>query len=191
MNNKKVKSPFVKSMCELAPLIVFFAVYKMSGGANPIVDATIALLIVTFFTLALNYLVNKELAAMPLFSAIILAIFGSLTIFSGDEIFIKMKPTLLNALFAAILLFGYFTQRPFLKMLLGHSMELKKEIWLNLSLRWALFFVFLGVLNEIIWRNFSTDLWVQFKVFGMLPISIIFTLSQVPYILKHKQDKSS
>jgi intracellular septation protein len=120
---------------------------------------------------------------MPLFSAIILGIFGSITIFSGNEIFIKMKPTLLNLLFALILFFGYFFKKPFLKYIFASKVELSEEAWILLSKRWGLFFIFLAVLNEIIWRNFTTDFWVKFKVFGILIISLIFTLTQLPYML--------
>jgi intracellular septation protein len=173
----------LKFICDFLPLLTFFLIYKTSSD-NAIINATIGLVIVTFITLVIGYIFTRQIAAMPLFSAIVLGFFGFLTIFSGNEIFIKIKPTLLNLLFAAILLFGYFSKKPLLKSLLGSAFEIKDEAWLELSKRWAIFFIFLAVLNEVIWRNFSTDWWVQFKVFGILPLSIIFTCSQIPYILE-------
>ncbi len=173
----------LKFICDFLPLLTFFLIYKAYPG-NSIINATIGLVIVTFITLIISYIFTKQIAAMPLFSAIILGIFGFLTVFSGNEIFIKIKPTLLNLLFAIILLFGYFSKKPLLKSLLGSAFEIKDEAWLELSKRWAIFFIFLAVLNEVIWRNFPTDFWVGFKVFGILPLSIIFTCLQIPYIMK-------
>ncbi len=194
MNNKKNENkadkkdwPSLKFICDFLPLLVFFFIYKTSTSASPIIDATVALVVITFIALLINYAITKEIAKMPLFSALILGFFGALTIFSGNELFIKLKPTLINLLFAAILLFGYFSKRPLLKSLLGSAFVLRDKAWLTLSLRWAGFFIFLAVLNEVIWRNFSTDFWVGFKVFGILPISIIFTISQIPYILKQQK----
>jgi len=177
----------LKFICDFLPLLVFFLVYKNSGNLHPIVPATITLILITFITLVINYLFTKEIAKIPLFSALVLGVFGLLTIFSGNEIFIKIKPTLVNLLFAAILLFGYFSKKPLLKMLLGSAFEINDQAWLHLSLRWAGFFIFLAILNEFIWRNFSTDFWVQFKVFGILPISIAFTFLQIPYLLKQQK----
>ena len=192
VNNNKAKSMVKKNenqalkfACDFLPLLIFFFIYKTSSAANPIIMATIGLVIATFIALIINYCLTRTIAKMPLFSALVLSIFGSLTIFSGNEIFIKIKPTLINLLFAAILLFGYFSKKPLLKSLLGSVLEIEDKIWLELSKRWAIFFIFLAILNEIIWRNFATDFWVQFKVFGILPISILFTILQTPYILKN------
>jgi intracellular septation protein len=182
MVNKSTKS-ISKFLCDFLPLLLFFLVYKISKNPQPLVPATIILVFTTFIALIINYIFTKEISAMPLFSALILGFFGFLTIFSGNEIFIKIKPTLVNLLFAAILLVGYFIKKPLLKVLLGNAFEISDQAWLNLSFRWAGFFIFLAILNEFIWRNFSTDFWVQFKVFGILPLSIIFTCSQIPYLL--------
>jgi intracellular septation protein len=181
----KIPPPLLKFICDFLPLIVFFTIYKTSNAPSPIIPATTYLLVVTFIALVINYLATRKLAIMPLVSAVILGIFGLLTVFSGNEIFIKIKPTLINLVFAAILFAGYFAKKPLLKILLGSAIDVDDKIWLNLSLRWALFFVFLAALNEVIWRNFSTDFWVQFKVFGILPISIIFAGLQIPYIIKN------
>ncbi len=186
MKNKKLHST-LKFICDFLPLLIFFLIYKTSHDQNPLIPATIALVLVTFIALAVNYIATKQIAKMPLFSAFLLALFGFLTIFSGNEIFIKMKPTLINLLFAAILLFGYFSKKPLLKMMLGSAFEIRDQAWLHLSLRWAGFFIFLAFLNEFIWRNFPTDFWVQFKVFGILPISLTFTFLQIPYLLKQQK----
>ena len=172
----------LKFICDFLPLLVFFLIYKTSAD-NKIISATCGLVITTFIALTIIYIFTKQIAVMPLFSAVILGVFGLLTILSGNEIFIKIKPTLLNLLFAAILLFGYFSKKPLLKTLFGSAFEIEDKAWLELSKRWAMFFIFLAVLNEVIWRNFATDFWVQFKVFGILPISILFTCLQIPYIL--------
>ena len=187
---KKSGNQALKFICDFLPLLIFFVVYKASPFTNPIIIATIALVVATFIALVINYIFTKEIAKMPLFSALVLGIFGSLTIFSGNEIFIKIKPTLINLLLAIILLFGYFSKKPLLKTLLGGIFEIEDKIWLELSKRWAIFFIFLAILNEIIWRNFSTDFWVQFKVFGILPISILFTCLQTPYILKNTKNEN-
>ncbi|MCE3255309.1 MAG: ispZ [Rickettsiaceae bacterium] len=185
-NSESKNSSILKFICDFLPLLVFFVAYKTSYQEQPIIPATIALIITTFVVLIINYAATRRIAAMPLFSSVLLGIFGFLTIFSGNEIFIKIKPTLINLLFAAILLFGYFSKKPLLKTLFGSTFTISDAAWLRLSLRWAWFFVFLAILNEVIWRNFSTDFWVQFKVFGILPLSIIFTFSQIPYILKQQ-----
>ena len=182
---KKNNNQALKLICDFFPLLTFFLIYKISSYPNPIIIATFGLVIATFIALLINYIFTKEIAKMPLFSALVVGIFGFLTIFSGNEIFIKIKPTLVNSLLAIILLFGYFSKKPLLKTLLGSIFEIEDKIWLDLSKRWAMFFIFLAILNEIIWRNFTTDVWIQFKVFGVLPISILFVCLQTPYILKN------
>ncbi len=188
---KKNNHQTLKFICDFLPLLIFFLIYKTSTSPNPIINATIGLVITTFITLTINYVATRQIAAMPLFSALVLGVFGALTIFSGNEIFIKIKPTLINLLFAAILLFGYFSKKPLLKTLLGSAFEINDEAWLELSKRWAIFFIFLAILNEFVWRNFATDIWVQFKVFGILPISILFTGLQIPYIMKQAKKSPS
>ncbi|MFT7099171.1 MAG: intracellular septation protein [Rickettsiales bacterium] len=190
MENKNSNS-FLKFICDFLPLLIFFLVYKISNDPKPIIPATIALVVTTFVALTINYVVTKKIAKVPLFSALLLGFFGLLTIFSGDDFFIKIKPTLINLLFASILMFGVFAKKPLLKMLLGNSFVISDKAWLTLSMRWAFFFIFLAILNEFIWRNFSTDFWVQFKVFGILPLSIIFTLSQIPYLIKQQKNYNS
>ncbi len=180
------KEGWSKFLSDFLPLIVFVAIYKNSQNENPILLATFWMIVVTAVSLTVSYFMTRKIAKMPLISALLLGIFGSITVFSGNDIFIKIKPTLLNLVFAAILLYGYLVKKPLISYLFGGELKLKnQEAWHQLSLRWASFFIFLAFLNEIIWRNFSLDFWVNFKVFGVLPISIIFTIMQVPFILKN------
>ena len=148
------------------------------------------MVITTFFALILGYILTKKIAKVALFSGLILAIFGGLTIALKDEIFIKIKPTIINLIFATILFYGYFTKKPFLSQLLGDQIKMRPAAWLTLSFRWGCLFLFLAILNEVIWRSFSTDFWVQFKVFGMTPISMIFTISQVPFMMAEMKKES-
>ncbi len=181
---KKSHDNLTKFLCDYLPLIVFFVFYKFSKSDNPLITATIYMVITSAAALVITYILTKTIAKVALFSAIILGIFGGLTIFLQDEIFIKLKPTIINLVFAAILFYGYFTKKPFLQHLFGGQIKMSNHAWLVLAARWACFFIFLAILNEIIWRNFSTDFWVQFKVFGMTPISLIFTISQTPFMIK-------
>ncbi len=139
----------------------------------------------TLLSLAITYAMEKRVAVMPLVSGIAVTLLGGLTLFLHDETFIKIKPTLVNLLFAAILLGGLYFGKPMLKYLLSDALQLTDEGWRKLSLRWGLFFIFLAVLNECIWRNFPTDFWVNFKVFGMFTLTMLFTLSQIPLIKKY------
>ena len=122
---------------------------------------------------------------MPLISGIAIAVLGGLTLYLRNDYFIKIKPTLVNLLFASILLGGLYFRKSMFKYVLGHAFQLTEEGWRRLSLRWGLFFICLAVLNEVIWRNFSTDFWVNFKVFGMFTLTMVFTIFQLPLIKKY------
>ncbi len=187
--SKKTKEAWAKFLCDYVPLIIFIIIYKFSPASDPLIPATFGLLVSSFIALIIAYILTRKIAKMPLISAIILGVFGGLTLISGDDLFIKIKPTLINLLFAAILFYGYFSKKPLIKHLFGESLKMEDRAWLILSLRWAIFFIFLAVLNEFIWRSFSTDFWVNFKVFGVFPISMIFTLSQVPFMIKNIKGK--
>lgn len=186
---KKSHDSLAKFLCDYLPLIVFFACYKLAETSNPLVTATIYMLVTTFIALIISYVLTKKIAMVPLVSGILLGIFGGLTIFLQDEIFIKMKPTIINLLFALLLFYGYFTKKPFLSYLIGEQIKMSDKAWLTLSARWSCFFIFLAVLNELIWRNFSTDFWVQFKVFGMMPISLLFTIFQIPFMIRETKNR--
>lgn len=173
----------VKFCGETLPLASFFIAFKLYD----IILATQSLIIVTIIFLLLTYLLEKKIATMPLVSAGFLTFFGGLTIFSNNEIFIKMKPTLVNLVFAMILIIGYLKDKAFLKYLLSSAIVMSDKAWKIFSLRWGLFFIGLALVNEIIWRSFSTDFWVSFKVFGMLPITLVFMATQMPFLMKNIQ----
>jgi intracellular septation protein len=125
---------------------------------------------------------------MPLFTAVVVTVFGILTIMLDDERFIKMKPTIVNVLFAFILWGGLFFKKNFMQHIFGKGLKMKEAAWRVFTIRWSLFFIFLAILNEYIWRNFSTDHWVQFKVFGLMGLSFLFVLSQVPFLQKNAEE---
>ncbi len=183
----KSRKNIAKFLCDYVPLIIFFIVYKFSKAQDPILEATTYLIAASFIAVIIAYILTKEILKIPLFSAIILGIFGGLTLFSGNDLFIKIKPTLINLIFAAILFYGYFSKKPLIGYLFEGNLKMSNSAWLTLSLRWAIFFVFLAIVNEIIWRNFSTDFWVNFKAFGMFPLTMFFTLSQLPFMIKNIQ----
>lgn len=170
-----------KFLSEMGPLLVFFICHKFYG----LIAATAALMITTIISVIIVYYIEKKVPMMPLISAILLGIFGGLTIFSQNELFIKIKPTLINMLFAIILIGGVAFKKGFLKYLMGSAMNMSDKAWLTFSLRWGIFFIFLAIVNEIVWRNFDTDFWVKFKVFGMLPLSIGFMVTQMPFLMKN------
>tara|TARA_B100001123_G_scaffold392446_1_gene471603 strand:- start:385 stop:960 length:576 start_codon:yes stop_codon:yes gene_type:complete len=184
---KSTLSPKLKMLLDVAPLAAFFIGYQLGD----LMLATALIIAATACSLIVTYAVERHIAKSPLISGILVAVFGGLTLALDNELFIKMKPTILNLLFAAILLFGvYMHRKGWLKFLLDMAMSLTEEGWRKLSRNWGLYFLFLALLNEIIWRNFSTEFWVDFKVFGMLTCTVLFTLSQYPLIKKYSVSPS-
>ena len=179
-----MKGP-LKFFIDIGPLIVFFIFYKKT---NNIIDAIIPLIIATTIAILVSYIIEKKIPVMPTFAGILILFFGGLTLYFKDPIFIKMKPTIINILFAAILVGGNFFQKPLLKYILGSAINLQDRGWFELSKRWAMFFILLAILNEFIWRNFSDNIWVNFKVFGILILTIIFSATQLNLIKKYKKD---
>ena len=168
----------VKLALDLGPLLVFFVAYRFAG----LLAATAALIVFTMVSLAVTYALERKIAVMPLISGVAVAVFGGATLWLQDELFIKMKPTLVNILFSSVLLGGLAYGKPMMKYLLGEAMSLTERGWWLLSRNWGLYFLFLAALNEVIWRHFSTDFWVNFKVFGMFTCTLIFTACQFPLI---------
>jgi intracellular septation protein len=172
----------MKLLRDFLPLALFFAVYKLKD----LQWATAALIAATLASLLYTYIRERKLAWNPLISGVLVAFFGGLTLLLKDPIYIKMKPTLLN-LFCALILFGGLAWRKSLvKPLLASAISLTETGWRQLTIRWAVFFVFLAGLNEYIWRSYSEDFWVSFKVFGMLPLTLIFMLMQIPLLQRHE-----
>ena len=176
--------PIYKLLIDVGPLAVFFIFYTRSGLQASILPLMIATVIAVLF----SYILEKKIPIMPTVGAGIVLIFGGLTIYFDNEVFIKMKPTIINLVFAVILYGGMIIKRPLLKILLGAALKLEEEGWRILTYRWIGFFIALAILNEIVWRTQSTDIWVNFKVFAILPITFIFTMTQFPLIKKYQID---
>jgi intracellular septation protein len=172
---------WIKPLVDFGPLAVFFVAYKMGG----LMAATLALIVATLVALAIGYWATRRLAAMPLVTAIIVVIFGGLTLWLNDGVFIKMKPTIVQGIFALLLFGGLILKRPTLQYVMGEALRLSDSGWRQLTLRFALFFTFMAILNEIVWRNVSEDLWIDFKVFGIFGLTILFTLAQMPLMKRH------
>ena len=178
---------FIKFLTDFGPLVIFFYFYYESGK-----DLKIAIppfIVATLLALAIMWVLEKTIPKVPLLSGILITFFGGLTIYFDNPVFIYIKPTIINILFGLALIFGkYFTKEPVLKKLMGKSIALTEEGWEVLNKRWVYFFFGLALLNEIVWRTQSEEFWVNFKVWGMLPITIVFTGFQIPLINKHKID---
>ena len=172
----------LKFILDMAPLAAFFIGYKFAD----LFVATALIMIATLLALAVHWLIEHKLALNPLITGGMVMVFGGLTLFLQDETFIKIKPTLVNSLFAAVLIGGVLIfKKGLLRYLLEMAFEMPDRAWQILSLRWGLFFLFLAALNEVIWRNFSTEFWVDFKVFGMLTCTIVFSISQFSFVKRH------
>lgn len=196
--------PWLKLIIEAGPLVVFFVtngrgglpelrhLWSSTGVAETsqqgLFEATGAFMIVTVISLLAGWILERRLPVMPLVSGFFVVVFGGLTLYLADETFIKIKPTLVNSLFAIILLGGLAFKRLLLKPLFGSAFQLNDEGWRILTLRWGVFFIFLAILNEVVWRNFSTDFWAAFKLFGVLPLTLVFAGSQTPLILRQQNE---
>ena len=170
-----------KLAIELGPLLVFFGTNAAAG----IYAGTAAFMVATLLSLAVAWLRYRKLPIMPLVSGVIVLVFGGLTLYLRDETFIKLKPTIVYSMFAVLLAAGLLIKKPVLELLLGPVFNLTEEGWRKLTLRWALFFAAMAVLNELIWRNVSTDAWVSFKAFGFLPLTFLFAVTQVPLMQRY------
>jgi intracellular septation protein len=179
---RKALNPMLKFVLELGPLALFFIAYGRLG----IFAATGILMASVLVTLGVSYAMLKRIPIMPLITAVIVVIFGSLTLILHDETLIKIKPTALYILFGAALFVGLWLNKPLLKILFDGAIHVTDEGWRKLTWRWAFFFLALAVLNEIVWRTQTTDLWVKFKTFGFLPLTLLFALSQAPLIMKYE-----
>ena len=176
--------PIIKFIADFGPLLIFFTIYFNN---NDLKLAIPPFIIATFIALAVVYVLEKRIPMVPLTSGILITVFGGLTLYFDNKIFFYMKPTIINLLFAGVLFFGkFFTQKPLLKIFFQNALNLENDGWKILNQRWILFFLFVAILNESIWRTQSEMFWVNFKVWGLIPISFIFAVSQVPLINKYK-----
>ncbi|MBG6174567.1 intracellular septation protein [Labrenzia sp. EL_208] len=193
---RKELSPLLKLALELGPLGVFFlfnargeqiaeAFPVLQSIGQPIFLATAAFMVAITISLTVSLWLTRRLPIMPLVSGVVVLVFGALTLWLHDELFIKLKPTIVNCLFGSVLLGGLLFGKSLLGYVFDSAFKLTDEGWRKLTLRWGLFFFVLAVINEIVWRSFSTDFWVNFKVFGVMPITLLFTLTQLPLIQKY------
>ena len=171
----------LKLALELGPLVVFFVANARWG----IFAGTAIFMVAVLAALAVSYALTRRLPIMAIVSGVIVTVFGSLTLVLHDETFIKVKPTIIYALFGVTLTFGLMFRKPLLELVFDSVFSLTEEGWRKLTVRWALFFFAMAVLNEIVWRNFSTDVWVSFKLFGAVPLTFVFAALQYPLLMKH------
>ena len=180
-----MNKPIIKFIVDFGPLLIFFTIYMSSD--NDLKKAIPPFVIATIISLAFVYFLEKKIPFIPLTSGIIITLFGGLTLYFNNKIFFYMKPTIVNLIFAGVLFFGKFiTKKPLLKTLFQNTLKLENVGWQILSNRWIFFFIFVAILNEIVWRTQSEVFWVNFKVWGLIPISFLFAISQVPLFNKYK-----
>ena len=177
--------PVIKFITDFGPLLVFFTIYFKND--NDLKLAIPPFIIATLIALIIVYFLERKISIVPLTSGILITLFGGLTLYFDNKIFFYMKPTVINLLFAFVLFFGqHITKKPLLKIFFQNSLKLRDEGWNKLNYRWIYFFIFIAILNEIVWRTQSEVFWVNFKVWGLLPITFLFTAVQVPLINKYK-----
>ena len=177
--------PLIKFAADFGPLLIFFVIYF--NGENNLKSAIPPFIIATLIALIVIYILEKKIPMVPLVSGVLITLFGGLTLYFDNKIFFFMKPTIINLLFASVLFFGkYFTEKPLLKIFFQNSINLQDEGWKKLNYRWISFFVLVAILNEVVWRTQSEAFWINFKVWGLLPISFLFAASQYPLINKYK-----
>jgi|TARA_B100001179_G_scaffold156446_1_gene114286 intracellular septation protein len=177
--------PVIKFITDFGPLLVFFTIYFKND--NDLKLAIPPFIIATLIALAIVYFLERKISIVPLTSGILITLFGGLTLYFDNKIFFYMKPTVINLLFAFVLFFGqYITKKSLLKIFFKNSLNLRDEGWNKLNYRWIYFFIFIAILNEMVWRTQSEVFWVNFKVWGLLPITFLFTASQIPLINKYK-----
>jgi intracellular septation protein len=196
---KEAINPGLKLALEIGPLLVFFFanargawlashVPALAALGKPIFIATGLFMAATAIALIASWLLVRTLPVMPLVSGVVVFIFGALTLYLQNDIFIKMKPTIINTIFGGILLGGLFFRKSLLGYVFDSAFRLDAEGWKKLTFRWGVFFLAMAVVNEVVWRNFSTDFWVAFKVWANIPITILFMASQMPLIMRHSLD---
>lgn len=184
---RSAPNPLLKLAIEVGPLVAFFIANSRWG----IITGTGVFMVATVVSLGASLSLFRRIPILPLATAVFVLFFGGLTIILDDDFFIKIKPTVVNTLFGILLLGGVALNRQVMKPLLGTMLALTDEGWRKLSVRWAVFFFLLAILNEIVWRNVSTDMWVNFKVFGIMPLTILFSFSQVPLLTRYRLEEET
>ena len=174
-------NPLVKLALELGPLVVFFVANSRGG----LFVGTGAFMAATVVALSVSWVLTRRIPIMPLVSGVVVLVFGGLTLALQDELFIKLKPTIVNLLFAGALFGGVAFNKPLLAIVFDQAFDLTHEGWMKLSTRWAWFFVLLAAVNEIVWRTQTTDFWIAFKVWGIMPLTMIFAMAQAPLLQRY------
>jgi intracellular septation protein len=182
VSEKPQLNPLLKLVLDLGPLALFFFANSRWG----IFAATATFMAAILVALAVSYALTRRLPVMTIVSAVVVTIFGGLTLILQDETFIKLKPTIIYLLFAGVLFGGLLLRKPLLEMVFDRMFHLTEEGWRKLTIRWAVFFLALAVLNEIVWRTQTTDMWVNFKVFGVVPLTFLFAALQYPLLQKYE-----
>ncbi len=187
MAEKKQLNPILKLALDIGPLVLFFAANSKFG----IYAATGAFMVAVLLALAVSYALTRHIAVMPVVTAIVVLVFGGATLFFHDDVFIKLKPTIIYLLFGGALLAGLYFRKPLLGMVFDSVFDLTAEGWRKLTWRWAIFFLALAALNEAVWRTQTTDFWVAFKLFGVIPLTLLFGALQYPLLMKYGADKKN
>ena len=182
MTEKPKLNPILKLTLDVGPLVLFFVANSRFG----IFVATGAFMAAVVTALLVSYTMTRQWPIMPVVTAIVVLVFGGLTLALHDETFIKLKPTIIYALFGATLMFGLLFRKPVLEIVFDSVFNLTEEGWYKLTVRWMLFFFAMAVLNEIVWRTQTTDVWVSFKLFGAVPLTFLFAALQYPLLMKHE-----
>lgn len=178
---KKHLSPLPKLLLDLGPLLLFFFANSYGG----IYFATGAFMAAILVTLGISYYLIRRFPVMPIVTAVIVLVFGALTLWLHNDTFIKLKPTIIYVMFAVVLFAGLILKRPLFQVVLDGAFHMKEEGWKKFTFNWALFFLVMAVVNEFVWRSFTTDQWVAFKTFGFLPLTLLFAISQAPLMAKY------
>ncbi|MGB7257761.1 MAG: septation protein A [Pseudolabrys sp.] len=185
MPAKKQLNPALKLVLDIGPLVLFFAANAKLG----IFEATAVFMVTVLIALVVSYVLTRHIAIMPVVTAVVVLVFGGLTLMLHDELFIKLKPTIIYVLFGGALIVGLAFGKPLLGIVFDSVFNLTEEGWRKLTWRWAIFFFALAILNEIVWRTQSTDFWVAFKLFGVVPLTFIFGAAQYPLLVKYSAEK--
>ena len=208
MTEQTQPNPLLKLALDIGPLLLFFFANSRPALFEPLIRpfipaavatgeragifvATAVFMVAILVALAVSYAMTRRLPMMALVSAVVVVVFGGLTLFLQDELFIKLKPTIIYLLFAGTLFGGIVFGKNLLAMVFDQMFNLTSEGWHRLTVRWALFFLFLAALNELVWRTQSTDTWVTFKVFGVMPLTLVFAMLQMPLLKKYDNSPKS
>ncbi|MEC7488596.1 MAG: septation protein A [Pseudomonadota bacterium] len=184
--NQKNEMAWVKPVSDYGPIVIFFVAYK----GWDLYTATAAIIVATGLVLIMSLAINGRVPLMPVITALVVGTFGGLTLIFNDATFIKMKPTIVQALFAAILFGGLLFGKPLLKKVMGSAWQMKEAGWRILTRNFGIFFLVMAGINEVVWRTQTEDFWVNFKVFGIIGLTLLFSVAQIPILTRHKIEES-